>query len=206
MISSFPSGKQAIAYQYHAISLELMTAWAGHGAWSDQLVSSLVLSTKKHTIHPTGPFVDLLKNLWAIIERLDPERASFERFTCITQYIAVIRLTYVAIVHRSSFFRSLRTDASEFMYQFQPKTRAEFECFVYNSMFVINSWKTEAKLEEGGLHLLRSMKQRFPEMRRWESILDIVQRFLVMPPYIAEWKNDWLQSSSSNADDITNEA
>jgi hypothetical protein len=206
IISSFPSGKQAIAYQYHGISLELMMAWTRHGAWSDQLVSSLGLRTKTHTIQPSGPFVDLLRKLWAIMERLDPEEASFERFMCITQYMAVIRLTYVTIVHRSSFFRALRADASEFIYQFQPRTRGEFECFVYYSMYVINSWKTEGKLEEGGLRVLRSMKQRFPEMRRWESILDIVQRFLVMPPYIAEWKNDWLQSASSHNDNITKEA
>jgi hypothetical protein len=196
MISSFPSGKQAIAYQYHAISLELMTAWASHGVWSNQLVSSLSLSTKRGENHPPGPFVDVLRNLWAIIERIDPREAAFERFICITQYISVIRLTYVKIVYKSPLFRSLRADASKFIYQFQPRTRAEFECFVSNSLYVINSWRTEAKLEEGGLRLLRSMKHRFPEMRRWESILDIVQRFLVMPPYIVEWMNDWLQSYS----------
>jgi hypothetical protein len=198
MISSFPSGKQAIAYQYHAISLELMTAWAGHGVWSNQLVSSLSVGTKRRDIHPTGPFVDLLRKLWAIIERLDPENAGLERFICIAQYIAVIRLTYVRIVHKSSLYRSLRADASEFMYRFQPRTPAEFECFISYSLYVINSWRTEAKLEEDGVRLLRSMKQRFPEMRQWESILDIVQRFLVMPPYIAEWKNDWLQSHSDD--------
>src|ERR1700761_3245947 len=75
MISSFPSGKQAIAYQYHAISLELMTAWAGHGQWADSLVLSLGPSPKKHHDHFSGPFVDLLRTLWAIIERLDLEEA-----------------------------------------------------------------------------------------------------------------------------------
>jgi hypothetical protein len=113
-----------------------------------------------------------------------------------TQYITVLRLTYVKIVYESSLFRSLRADASKFIFQFQPRTRVEFECFVYNSLYVIISWKPGAKLEEDGLRLLRNMKQRFPEMRRWGSILDIVQRFLVLPPYIAELENDWLQSSS----------
>jgi hypothetical protein len=75
-------------------------------------------------------------------------------------------------------------------------TYAEFECFVYYSLFVINSWKTETVLEEGGLRLWRSMKHRFPEMRQWETILDMVQNFWVMTPHTAEWKDDWLQSSS----------
>jgi hypothetical protein len=173
-----------------------MTAWRGYGAWSNNLVSSLGLRAEKHELRSTVPFVDLLKKLWAIIERLDPEESALERFICITQYITVIRQTYVKIVCKSTFFRALRADASKFILQFQPRTRAEFECFVSNSMYVINSWKTEAELEGGGLRILRSMKHRFPEMRQWESILDILQRFLIVPPYLVEWRNDWLQSCS----------
>jgi hypothetical protein len=196
LISTFPSGQQAIAYQCHAISLELMTAWRGYRAWSNKLVSSLGLGAEKHELRSLVPFVDLLKKLWAIIERLDPEESALERLICITQYITVIRQTYVKIVYKSTFFQTLQADASKVMVQFQPRTRAEFECFVSNSMYVINSWKTEAKLVGGGLCLLRSMKHRFPEMRQWESILDILQRFLIVPPYLAEWRDDWLQSCS----------
>jgi hypothetical protein len=163
-------------------------------------MSSLSLPAAKKEIHSTGPFVDLLRTLWTIIERLDPEESAFERFICIAQYLTVMRLTYVGIVHKSPFYQKLRADASTFILQFQPGTRAEFECFVSYSMYVINSWKTGAELEEGGLRLFRSMMDRLPQMREWDSILVIVQNFLAIPPYIAEFKDNWLQScSESNA-------
>lgn len=196
LISSFPSGKQLIAHQHRAISLELMVAWRGHGAWYGKLMSSLNIRTENQESNLTGPFVNLLRTLWAIIERLDPEESAFERFVCITQYVTVMRLTYVGIVHKSPFFRRLQADASKFVLQFRPRTRAEFECFVSYSMYVIHSWKTEAELEEGGLHLVRSMVHRFPQLREWDLILVIVRKFLAMPPYIAEWKDNWLQGCS----------
>jgi hypothetical protein len=157
---------------------------------------SLSLPTAKKETHATGPFVDLLRTLWAIIERLDPEERALERFFCIAQYITIMRQTYVGIVYKSPFFRSLRADASKFIPKFQPRTSAEFDCFVSYSMYVINSWKTEAELEESGLRLFRSMMHRFPQMREWDSILVIAQKFLAMPPYLAEFKDNWLQSCS----------
>ena len=113
-----------------------------------------------------------------------------------SQYTAVMRMTYVRIANKSPIFRKLRADTSEFISKYQRGTYVEFKCFVFYSMVVINLWKTGAKLEEGGLRLLRSMKHRFPEMRRWEIILDILQNVVpVPPPFIAEFKDDWLQSS-----------
>ena len=164
--------------------------------WSDLLASSLDPSTIERKINSLCPLDNLLKDLWVIIERLDPQEAAFERFVCMSQYILAMRMTYVRIVDKSSIFRNFRADTSEFISKYQRGTDAEFECFVFYSMLVINSWKTGAILEESGLRILRSMKHRFPEMRRWETILDILQNVVMVPPlFIAEWKDDWLQSS-----------
>jgi hypothetical protein len=117
MISCLPSGWQAISYQYHAISLELMTEQARSTGWSHQVDSNL--DPKGHKISYPYPFEELLRRFWAIIERLNPQEAAFERFICISTYITAMRMTYVGIVHQSPIFCNLRADASSFISKYQ---------------------------------------------------------------------------------------
>jgi hypothetical protein len=93
-------------------------------------------------------------------------------------------------------FQSLRNEATDIMHKYGPRSQVERENLIYHSMNVVHAWKTGSNLEPEGLRLFHALKHRFPEMRQWDTLMVILQKFPGIPPTSAEWKVSLMQSSS----------
>lgn len=196
VISSIPSrGFQELARQYHGLSLEMIAYMAGAVGWTDQVRSNLSASSETYDNTPS-PMYAVLTELWRILERLDVKTAPLERSICISHYIQLMSMIYRKIVQSSPIFQSLRNEATDIMHNYGPRSQAERENLIYNSMNVVQAWKTGSILEPEGVRLLNALKHRFPEMRQWDTLMVILQKFPGIPQTSAEWKENLMQNSS----------
>ena len=198
MLSILPPGQQEIANQYRAISLELMVLWVSQFGWVSQMVSNYLPNSTEKDVRSTGHIAVLMSDLWNILQRADPQTAVLERFICMSLYVRTLNLGYPMIVQNAPIFQTLRAEASDFIYKYQPLTPAELHCLINYSMYVINSWKTGGVPEQNGRQLVQKIRYSFLEMQKWEVVRDILLKFPTYEPYLIEWKNNWLQGSSSD--------
>jgi hypothetical protein len=167
---------------------------AGAVGWADQVRSNSSVSSNAYNNTPS-PLYAVLPELWRILGELDVQSAPLERCICIGHYLQLMSMIYRIIVQSSPIFRALRIEATNIMHKYEPRSHAERENFIYASMNIINAWKTGSAVAPEGLRLLGSLKHRFPEMRRWNTVMVVLQKFPWVAPYRAEWKDSLLQSS-----------
>lgn len=193
MISSIPTGFQGLALQDHGMCLDMIAYLAGTAGWADQVRSNALASSKAFDDTPS-PLYSKLGELWRILKRLDAQSAPLERSICIAHYIQLLSMIYRRIVRNSPVFEDLRAEATEIIHTYQPRTFAERENLIFHSMCIVDTWKTGIKLDPEGVRLLCGMMRRFPEVRRWETLIITLQKFPWTPQVRAEWEGNLRQS------------
>ena len=194
MVSIIPSGFQGLAYQDRGLSLDMITYLAGSVGWADQVRSNSSPTSEEYDDAPS-PLYAVLTDLWGILGGLEAKIAPLERCICIAHYIQLMSMHYRKIVQASAEFRLLRAEATDIMHWYQPRTHAERENLIFHSMNVVNAWKYGTVLDPEGIRLLVSLKLRFAEMRQWDTLVYILQKFPWISPSTAEWKDSLQQSS-----------
>ena len=191
MLSCLPPGLQALAYQNKGVSLDFMTYWARNIGIVPRIRSN---ELEPNDLNFDTPLHDVVGHLRSILDRTDAQCVSFERLMCLTDLVQLSSMYYRKIVVSSSAFQAFRKEATNIAQTYLPKTQAERDGLVYYSMMLINSWKTSAVLEPEGIRLLDSLKMRFPEYRRWESLAAVLEKFPWIGPIRVEWEESWHQS------------
>lgn len=191
IISRVPPGFQALANEHRAISLDFILYWGRNIGIVVQIRSNASVA---NDLNFETPLDDAASNLWSMLGRLDPQVAPFERLMCLGDYLQLSSMYYRKILITSPVFQNMRLEATQLARTYQPRTQAERDALVYYAMFVINSWKTSTILEPEGLDLLNTLKTRFAEYRRWDTVLAVLQNFPFIPTITAEWEENWKQS------------
>jgi hypothetical protein len=198
MISSLPSRRfRELAYQDHGLSLDLIAYLSGTIGWVDQVNSNSSASSETYNNTPS-PLYAGITELWRILGGLDAQLAPLERCICIAQYVQMTSLNYRKIAQSSPIFQALRAEATDIIQKYHPRSCAERENLIFYSLIIINTWEIGTVLEPEGLCLLRTLKYRFPEMREWDTLVVLLQKFPWVDPVTAEWKENLLQGSSQD--------
>ncbi|KAK5056614.1 hypothetical protein LTR84_012146 [Exophiala bonariae] len=196
MLSMLPCGFQELAYQEHALSVEMIEHLARTIGWEMQVrFNSASVSGAGH-LDLVSPLYATLIHLWRILEAMDSRSSPLERIFCIAHYLQMSSLYYRRIVLNSSVFQALRSEGTELAIEYQPQTEAERDNLIFHGILIISTWKTTSVLEYDGMRLFSSFKQRFPKVRQWDTLVSILQKFPWLPPLRAEWKDNLEQSNA----------
>jgi len=196
MISTLPPVIQELAYQEHALSLDMIVYLCSFSGWANQALLNLSPISKMRNLDSGSPIYAMLSEVRSILGGLNPLSAPLERLLCIAHYLLTMSSYYRKIVQHRHVFQKLRAEATELAMKYQPQTNPERDNLIIHSMLIIQAWKTSSKLEEEGLCLLNSLKQRFPESRHWQTLEATLMKFPSIAPAMAEKKDCWLQSCS----------
>lgn len=190
MVSALPIGLRQLAYQLNGVSLEMITWYAGIVGYADEVISNL---SEKHNTRGSSvsPLCAVLSGLWSFVDRLDSRAARLERCLRIGQYIQNMSFYYFNIVLDSPNYRNLRTEATNILLDYEPRSKAERGVLIWISVVIVDAWKAGTVLEQEGLNLLRCQKDRFPEMRQWDTLTAILLKFMGNPLNTAEWEHNW---------------
>lgn len=191
MISALPVGLQNMAFQAHGISLDLIRWWAALLKWLTQVSTRSLANSDLYDMHSA------YNEKWSILQRLDPRVAPLERASCIAVYLHMASMWYRQLVYTSAVFQTLRAEATRLVRKCQPQTLAEREWLIFHGVKIYKQWKTGCVMQEEGLLLLADLKQRFPEVRRWDTLLPVLQKFPFFGPDMSEWKDVWLEGTES---------
>jgi hypothetical protein len=197
MVSYLPSGFQALAYEQNCLSLNFLAYIAMATGWEDQFRLNSTPSPELKDLRLESPINDVRGMLWDILGRLDPLSAPLERLLCITHYLQVGIMYYRNLVQTTPIFQDLRAEATDIIYHHKPQTTAGREAFIYHSMLIIDLWKIQSVLQSEGFSLLSSLRHRYPELRQWNVLKIVLQKFFMIPPLLAEWENNWRLLDSS---------
>ena len=190
MISYLPKGFQALACQQNCVSLNFVVCMARATSWGVLIRSNLTPSPELKELQSDGPIYDMRGVLWDILRQLDPLSAPLERLLCMTHYVQMGSMYYRNLVQTTSIFQDLRAEATDIIYRYTPQTTAERDALIYHSTLIIDSWKVQGVLQLEGFSLLRSLRYHYPDVRQWDALKIILQRFLWVPPALAEWKDN----------------
>lgn len=191
-ISSLPAGLRDLALQPNGMSLELIIWWAALLKWLAQVNSGSPLDSDLFDMHSS------YTQLCHILDRLDSHSAPLERCSCIGIYLHMASLYYRHIVYTSRSFEMLRAEATDTVQKYNPRTPAERNFLIFHGVKIFKYWRTTTTgpvLEPEGLELLANLKLRFPEVRQWDALLVVLNKFPFFGPDMDEWKDIWMQAS-----------
>lgn len=189
VISTLPVGLQNMALQPYAMSLELIRWWAALLKWLSHVNTRSLADSDLYDMHSAYN-----ENL-NILERLDPRVAPLERASCIAVYLHMAALWYRQLVYNSGIFKSLRAEATCLALECQPRTLAERDWLIFHGIKIYKHWKTGSVLEQEGLDLLVNLRTRFSEVRRWDTLLLVLQKFPFFGPDMSEWRDVFLEGT-----------